>query len=532
MWDPTLHETHPPSPLPSSSAIPKGESSSFPFRLQANLEPLEKIWITPLLNLESSGHLTELLQSCLTREGNFSVDFGELELTLKLTLISIFEHSTVERAEDPLKKLLINKIAYVAEISEHLQQDIDELSKKFLFQKEEIESIHFSFPAADTHNNGKSPVFITFTLKNNQEIKWVYKPRNMFLEKMVCDADQSLFCGMNRDPRNKIIVLPTYKILPIEDHGYSEFVEGKVLYNEEATSSINFGDIDASFMRINRTIVNSGHYLTLLGLRKKLKQSDEGNQLLANPRLLEHEDFCNTPEISEILNAIKTLSDPINDPETALEIICNPKRLANLSFFGNRDPEQLQKDYLLFRCLKHINAVDLHAANFIASPPPDESLFPVDLECFDHEACPADEILPLIEIVYEAREIDPPLEAVENLEGILSDYVREFEEIKRETPIRYLPLATMTFEEMQASWLRGESKQIQQTSFLLMELLKEKGFDFDVVSDFYRLEREVISCFNQFEIPYFLLHHNQLILNGKPLCTKVEEKDEKEKKKS
>lgn len=501
----------------SHQSTPNQEAGApFPFKLHADLSPLDReALITPLLG--RSGSLTRVAVSCLRREGDISIDFGELEAKLVQNLIAIYGTDTIEKSEEAVRKLIQNKILFVDEVSNHIRQDIDYLSEKFAFNKQDIDSIQLLFPAADTHNNGKSPVIITFILKTRQEIKIVYKPRDMTLERLVCDSEKGLFNSINKDARITAPFLPTYGVLAIENHGYAEFIEGKVLYNEEVTSQVKYGDTNGCFMKINKTIIDPTEYLVLLNLRNQLKGSKKGSRLLKNPQLVNDTYFCESQEISEVLSKIKSLSPPLNDLKKTIKLLKSPEKLAEFSFFVDRDMRQLLKDYMLFKCLKQINVVDLHAANFIAKT--DQSLVPIDLECFDHEATyGADEILPLIEIILGEREMEAFENAAKHLETILKDYLPEFERIKRETPVRFLPISTSIFMEIQGIWLRNETESFRESCQMIMDALKSNNFE----PDSRVLEQELIRCFDQFEIPYFLLFHSQLTLNGQLLGERKE----------
>ncbi|PJD95022.1 MAG: hypothetical protein CK425_09765 [Parachlamydia sp.] len=510
----------------TSHFVPPSEAAAaanFSFTILADFTPLKAhASITPMLS--NPGALTELVKNCLIGNGSISFDLGEMEEKLIQDLNKIYgEKSSKEMADRAIEKLLHNKVAYIEEIFRHINKDVNLLSNKFAFHTDEVAHIHFSFPSADVHNTGKSPVIITFTLKNEMDIKIVYKPREMLLEQIVCDEELSLF---NTLKELSGVDLPTYKIFSVENYGYSEFIEGKVVYDEALMGQVRFGDASGTFLKVNPKIKNVMHYLELLALRKKALASKEGALLLDKPELVHDSDFCNLPHIQEILTKIQGFPASLRNPAETVKLIGNIQELAALTFFADREKEQLNIDYLLFSCLKQIKLVDIHAGNFILAIR-DSKLFPIDIECFDDpNSLNADHILPQIEAVFQARGLELPLEDLRKIEEVLQDLMPEFEKTKSKIPVRYLPLTTNSFVHMLGCRLRGESARIEERCFLLMESLKEEGFE--LVDDYYLLEREMLECYDQFEIPYFILKGDQLFLNDKlvGIKTTIELKNE------
>lgn len=528
MWDSKIHDSHSPNLYPHPSISSSDTRASLPFKIHFDQEPLvQSSGFAQMLS--SPETLTDLMLRCLKIEGPLTVDFGEMEDKLDIHLLLIFEGDSIELADEAIKQLALNKLAFIIELSEHLQQDIEQISHKFSFQANDVQSIHLSFATADAHNNGKSPIFVTFALATGQEVKVIYKPRNMSLEKMVCDKEQGLFQQVNR--ALSIPILPTYGILDIGNHGYSEFLEGRVLCDENVTASVQYGDADECFMKINDMIKEADHYLFLLELREELKNSEKGRTLLENPQMILYTTFNKDPTIIKLAEQLKQLPFPLNNLLTSCELLSSPKKLSELSFFGDRDLEHLIQDYILFHTLNNIQAVDLHAANFILSQST-ELLYPIDLECFNHSAFGANEILPLIKIVFEARLQELPHELVTKCDEALKDPLADFERKKNETPTRFLPVSTTILQELQGNRLRNESFMIEQNCFIINESIKDAGFQ--LVDDYYLLEREFIRSFDQFEIPYFILDHDELFINGKLLGRKITEskKEEKEKEQS
>ena len=428
--------------------------------------------------LEEKGFLEDLLLSSIGwQDGQkVTVEFDSLQDKLKdLTVNKLYLNcrlneqvqgkSVKEHVELSFKKMLSNKICYTQNVLQNLKKDLSFLAEKFNFNPSQVSGVQLKFPGADVHNHGKSPVFITLNFHSCPSQTFVYKPRMMDMEKAICDSTQSFFVAINK--HFEMAALPTYGVLAFTDQdrcdGYSEFIEGPLVYDEEAYKGMN------EFFEPNEGVEDIENFLSVY---------KKGNQ------------------------------------DENLE-------LATTTFFWERNEEQLGQDFLLFQALEQVQAADLHGGNFIFK---EGKLIPIDLEVFnDPSAFSAADILKLIDCVYKAKKWPIPDYELAN---VFQSYLAELEHLKNRVPTRYLPVGTETFEQMRNDHLLGKNiskeindliGQIEEDGFVIkmpINILADK-----IKSNF--LEVEIPYFTKQNRNVYF---DNELVAEKAELA--VEEKDE------
>lgn len=492
---------------------------SFPFLIKiGDLSAIDKAPLTRLFAYENG--LNDFIRDCITLDKNVLIDFKiEEKIKTFLLLGGIEPNQIPEEKQQAIKELVKNKILFFNEVTRHIGEDIDELGRKFSFHKEDVEGISLSFPEADEHHGGKSPVFLKIFLKDDSTVRLVYKPRGMELEALTCDSEIGLLAKISKDPRLEDISLPTYNVLAIpgKTRGYSEFVHGRLVAEEEFFKELQFGDVGEAFLRVNPySIGDVRDYINILTFAGESYNSKIVRKLIDTPKRLTSRRFCQKAKIQSFLEKVANLRPPLNDPKTTLGLLKNFQQLYELNYFYSRTPEQLSNDHLLFTALSQIKLVDTHASNFICGSR-DRLIVPIDLECFDDlSIMNTAHIIPLITLAFSHKEIPYPQDLQDNFLKVLSDYLPEFEKIKEQTPQRLIPLPTTDFYDMLWHNTLGRVEDLQAIKEkLILSLESEQYIIFEN-----ELEKQLNFCMERFEIPYFLLANGQLTVND----TKVAEK--------
>ena len=343
-----------------------------------------------------------------------------------------------------------------------------QLLDTFGVNEKNIKNLHMVFSNGDCHNRGKSPVFLNFTIQDQsveKVIKLVYKPRSTIFEQKIQNTQDS-FCQKISSTTN--YHFGTYRIVSVnsegESHGYCEFVEGRPVYDEDAES----------------------------GYPDFVSQSLDFSQF--------QESWIATENSDDPIKAKQELS-------------------TENYFFSQRTTDQLGIDLFYFTALNEIGAGDTHGANFIEN----QSLYFIDAECFDDEryTSAADAVF-LIEAAYTAK--NEPLTDTSSFKQKIQPFVEEFNKLKEAEPIRYVPLDTERFYQMRNQFIAFGGMDVSS----LLEALKaaitngpanrkfeiigeeDHGFSLDLTP----LEKQMADCFNQFDIPYFTIDKNIILLNG------------------
>jgi len=344
----------------------------------------------------------------------------------------------------------------------------------------------------------------------------------MTIEGHICDSDVGLFHQFNTLLKTDSIKQEgcffTYRVLPIrkddKTYGYSEFVPGKLVYDEDKIHDLKFGDPTESFMKLNDAFPIIDDYLPLLEVRKKALASKDGVALLKNPERLE--ELSQGEDIIHLLEAIYKLPEPFNEGKVALELLANPQKVSSYNFFEDRTPNQLENDLLLFTALDMLKITDLHAGNFICHAS-SSKLVLIDIECSDSLlSLSGKEILPLIEDIYLINEQQFPEEKMSLLIKGLEDCLDEFEEKKQGLPQRYVPVATKNLYSMFVQYF--EEDKVNTAIKNIMDNMENEGFTFLVEVE--ELERELMNCCKEFEIPYFTIVKNVVYLNNISIAEK------------
>lgn len=504
---------------PESLKQRNASDPSFPFSIKVgDLSAIDKASLNTLFAYQ--GELNDLIRECMTLEVVL-IDFKiEEKLKTFLALGGIDPERIPQEKQQAIKELIKNKILFFNEVANNIRKDIDELGRKFSFHKDDVVSISFSFPEADDHHGGKSPVFIKLFFKDGSTVRLVYKPRSMVLEGLTCDSEVGLLAKLSKDPRLEGISLPTYKVLAIPGQlrGYSEFIYGHLVAEEEFFQALKFGDVGEAFLKVNPYSIGTvNDYVRILTFAEESYKSKSVSKLIDKPKLLDSRRFCQKTKIKSFLKQVERLRPPLNDPKTTLGLLKNIQVLYDLNYFYSRTPKQLHHDYLLFTCLGQIKLVDTHASNFICRIG-DRQIVPIDAECFDDMSIMnTATILPLINLAFFYRKISLPQEAQEKFLKVLGDYLPDFEKVKEQTPQRLIPLPTTDFYDLLWHNTTGDSMGIQNIKERLILSLKSDGF---IVFE-QDLDKQLNVCMERFEIPYFLLANRQLTVNE----VKVAEKE-------
>jgi len=125
----------------------------------------------------------------------------------------------------------INRLAYVEDVKQFVEQNKIKILKEFYLQYLDLgidpETITFNVELVEgeTHNHGKIPAFIHFSMNGNQLFKIVYKPRSAAIDAAVIETFQQIN-EIDKDHKSFDTFLPEYKILNFDDRSIWEYIEG------------------------------------------------------------------------------------------------------------------------------------------------------------------------------------------------------------------------------------------------------------------------------------------------------------------
>jgi len=201
------------------------------------------------------------------------------------------------------------------------------------------------------------------------------------------------------------------------------------------------------------------------------------------------------------------------------------QNLSKDNYFYARTAEQLGRDFLFFTVLSEIGAGDTHGANFIDKE--HGLLHFIDAECFDDTRYTnSADALFLIETAYIAHGWDKP--DLSSFMETIKLLVAEFNELKKNQPMRYVPLDTQNFYDMRDQFIACGATEVASLIGGLRKALadpnaerqfqiigeNEDEFNFDETV----LERQLTMCFRDFDIPIFVIHGDTISMNGVPVA--------------
>ena len=400
-------------------------------------------------------------------------------------------------------KYISNIFSYMQQVVEDLNHDLEQLSEKFDFGRDNDIQIRMSFVPADPHHHAKMPVKLAIKLafhSDRSDLTLFYKPRVMYFEQKICDASPTgLFYRLDRANRGmgggEIFALPfpTYRILACtrddgSHYGYSESIPGPTLYEEAEDSSGQPYDTRYYFRE------GEGPLLTAATLEEEIDRNRESPT------------FFSRRELSE-----------------------------NLSL--------LHSDYLLFYILSRVRAGDVHAANLICfEAGPDlkkeaAQLYPIDLECFDNSTATVDRALLMVEMACRNRSIDVEhlKKAADTLLESCPGCLEDFQKLKERYPCRCIPIDTQVLYDLRSLFMSRVYKE-QSLSFSFAEQegdppeYKYKEFkslltrlqDGGYTVDDDLLAQAMHESFQRFDVPYFDQLGDALFVDGTLVAKKKE----------
>ncbi len=412
--------------------------------------------------LESQENFNQEM-SLLTSHGdkirvNFSADLGDIKKTY--TKLSFEEFIANPTGRNALNRFIENRIAFAGEVYADIHADMDDICSHFQMNKEDIKEISLKFLGADSHNKGKSTVLIEFVTNTGETKSIFYKPRLMKLEHLTCDNEKGIFSQLKHFPgidELGDVAAFTYPVLSVvkEDrhYGYSQKIDGQVLYDEKETPP----DEDPS---------------------------------ITSPHFMIPENPMTTREFLELVTSLKELAGA----DVALAETCDA------SFFSTRSNEQLKSDYLLFFVLSLLKLSDLHCGNFIRSDP-SGILVPIDLECIQE----GDAAMTLLQIQVELdrRGIELPQGPLDKIK----DYIENLHLDHGNEPLREVPIATGLLCVLREKYLTKRALPA------IAEFKREIQESY-VIDDIKSVDRLIDESFKNFDIPYFILRGDQLFFDG------------------
>jgi hypothetical protein len=129
------------------------------------------------------------------------------------------------------KVCFINRLAYLEEVKQFVEQNeikiLNEFYPQYLDLGIDPKTITFNVELVEgeTHNHGKIPAFIHFSMNGNQLFKIVFKPRNATLDAAVIETFKKIN-EIDKVCKSFDTFLPEYKIINFDNRSIWEYIEG------------------------------------------------------------------------------------------------------------------------------------------------------------------------------------------------------------------------------------------------------------------------------------------------------------------
>jgi len=446
----------------SSSSVDSSNSESIKGALQTEVHLKDGPMPNVKKMLEDEQFFKSEIAGAIQHHGSISID-----LTSDFKDLSAYAKKGLNTLT-AINNLLKNRLAFAKQVLQHVNEDLEKLCLHFEMDKNQIDSIVLHSLGADTHNKGKSTLFIEFKMKDGQVVTLAYKPRQVTLEQLVCDRSSGIITSLKKisvvDQLVNVDAM-TYPVLAMNkdgyEYGYSLKVEGTVLYDENPTKDGDPSLTTASFM-----------------LPSFSMKTDEFNQ-----------------KVTEIKQEIDKSNDESYKESKRAEL----NKILEQSFFSQRSNGEILGDYVLFSVLSKLNLSDLHAGNFIRSLL--NVLVAIDLECF--EEGDAQSILTQITAEIVQRNLILP----DELSSLITRHIDEMQLNFDGRRTRVVPISTADLYSTRSTYLISRAQQVAETLADKLEL-------FTLFTDKVQTVQLLKDCFDNFDIPFFEILGDRLLIDG------------------
>ncbi len=176
----------------------------------------------------------------------------------------------------------INKLAYLEEVKQFIEQEKIRILKEFYPHYLDLgidpETITFNVELVkgETHNHGKIPAYIQFSINGNQLFKIVYKPRSAAIDWAVIhtfDRINSLN-DKHKSSKSSDPILPVYKILNFDNRSLWEYIEGDDIKLEQSVGDfIRRKPENDRWLKARQTLNRMDAILTQMGISDLHKEN-------------------------------------------------------------------------------------------------------------------------------------------------------------------------------------------------------------------------------------------------------------------
>jgi hypothetical protein len=214
-----------------------------------------------------------------------------------------------------------NILSYINETTDFVKKNKEDIIKNFYDKAIDIKEVTFKFKSfsGETHNKGKNPFLITFSVgeleSKSEFLKVVYKPRNALIDIAVLE----LLSEINKEKGE--LIFPEYKIISYEENGsFWEFINGDTL-KETKGFALQENANEEFKIKLLKTIT----YLDDVFIKINLMDMNEENIIISDktPNIypIDLEAFDKNQTLSEFDHIITKIKNEVPEHELIIDNI-------------------------------------------------------------------------------------------------------------------------------------------------------------------------------------------------------------------